>query len=135
MSAQTDDDISINNLGESKNNFNLNFRFDLVDRYVCQDLDLGNVPNIQLYMSLGISGFCSLYYLSNEIIATDELDTYLTYTVNSIYYGTNSFSIINLGFILSKELRITEEFSIPIFSSFFLNPKSEKSTIVFGISL
>ncbi len=51
------------------------------------------------------------------------------------YYGAEDFSVINLGVSASKEIKITDSFSIPAFVSYILNPKAEISHVVFGISL
>jgi hypothetical protein len=52
-----------------------------------------------------------------------------------MYYGTDSFNVINLGITASKEIKITDDFSLPIFGSYILNPNIEMAHIVFGISL
>ncbi len=56
-------------------------------------------------------------------------------TVNSGYYGTDKFALINIGFTASKEIKITESFSLPIFSSFIINPNNDVAHLVFGISI
>lgn len=53
----------------------------------------------------------------------------------SAYYLTNKAAITNVGFSVSKDLMITESFSLPLFGSYVLNPYSEISYLVFGISL
>jgi len=51
------------------------------------------------------------------------------------YYGVTEFSIINLGFTASKEIKITESFSLPLFGSIILNPATEDLFYVLGVSL
>lgn len=51
------------------------------------------------------------------------------------YYRQESAGIINLGLTLSKEIQITERFSLPVFTSLILNPEAENIFMVFGISL
>lgn len=51
------------------------------------------------------------------------------------YYRQESAGIINLGFTISKEIAITDRFSLPVFGSFILNPEAENAYMVFGISL
>lgn len=54
---------------------------------------------------------------------------------NAAYYGAESFEIINLGINVSKEIKITEHFALPVSAAFILNPNTEVSYLVFGISL
>lgn len=51
------------------------------------------------------------------------------------YYGTTEFNLINVGLTLSKDIKITEDFSLPVFGSYILNPNTEVSFLVFGVSL
>jgi hypothetical protein len=52
-------------------------------------------------------------------------------------YGENddNFGIVNVGLGLSKEIAITEKFSLPINGSLVFNPTANGIFIVFGISL
>lgn len=54
---------------------------------------------------------------------------------NPNYYGATSFSIISLGVQATKSVKITENFSLPVFVAYSINPKIENSYLVFGISL
>ena len=54
---------------------------------------------------------------------------------NPGYYGTDSFNIINVGLTVSKDIVVTEDFSIPASTSFVYNPKADNIYMVFGISL
>jgi len=54
---------------------------------------------------------------------------------NPDYYGTDKFNIVNLGIKISKSLKITETFSLPVYCSYILNPSREISFLVFGISI
>jgi Bacterial protein of unknown function (Gcw_chp) len=54
---------------------------------------------------------------------------------NPGYYGTEKFSIINIGLKASKQIKISEEFSLPVSCSYILNPQAEISYLVFVISL
>ena len=51
------------------------------------------------------------------------------------WYGNNSAGIINLGATVSKSLKISDSFSLPISTSLIFNPEAENIYIVFGISL
>lgn len=54
---------------------------------------------------------------------------------NGWYTPDAKFNLCNVGLSASKELKITESFSLPVFSSVILNPKTEQFHIVVGISL
>lgn len=51
------------------------------------------------------------------------------------YYNTDEFKIINIGVKASKEIKITDDFSLPVFGSYVLNPNENVAHFVFGISL
>lgn len=51
------------------------------------------------------------------------------------YYGVTKFSVINTGIKVSKEIKITDSFNLPIFGSVILNPASEDMFYVLGVSL
>ena len=53
---------------------------------------------------------------------------------NPGYYATETFNVINLGITATKEIKITEEYSLPVFTTFLINPRTEISYLVFGIS-
>lgn len=54
---------------------------------------------------------------------------------NPGYYGTDKFNFINVGLKASKSVKITENFSLPVYCSYILNPKSEHAFFVLGISI
>ncbi len=47
----------------------------------------------------------------------------------------DKFSISNIGIGTSKEIKITDSFSLPISGSIILNPSTEQFFVVVGISL
>ena len=51
------------------------------------------------------------------------------------WYGNNSAGIINLGTKVSKTLKITDSFSLPVSTSLIFNPEAENIYVVFSISL
>jgi len=58
---------------------------------------------------------------------------------NTGYIGETGFygeglGVVNLGFTASKEIKITEKYSLPVFGSIITNPQAEKVFFVFGIS-
>jgi len=83
----------------------------------------------------------TLYFEAGYGTKVNEVD--LTFTAGctpggeSLYYMTDKFAFINLGITAGKEIKITNDFSLPIFASWIVNPSKnvENSYLVFGISL
>ncbi|MBP1615856.1 MAG: hypothetical protein H6Q13_3304 [Bacteroidetes bacterium] len=50
------------------------------------------------------------------------------------FYGASGFAVTNIGFKVSKEIKITDSFSIPAFAKTTWNPCSEKAYFTFGVS-
>ena len=53
---------------------------------------------------------------------------------NSGYYGTDDLQVINVGAQASREIVVTESFSVPLSISFIVNPNAEISYLVAGFS-
>lgn len=53
----------------------------------------------------------------------------------STIYGTDKFSFTSVHLGASKEIKITESFSVPIFANVIVNPVHEDINFVFGITL
>ena len=53
---------------------------------------------------------------------------------NSGYYGTDDLQVINVGVQASREIMVTESFSVPLNISFIVNPNAEISYLVAGFS-
>ncbi len=51
------------------------------------------------------------------------------------WYGTDKFEFINVGLIVTKQIEITDKFSIPFNISYIINPNIEVSYLIFGISI
>lgn len=49
------------------------------------------------------------------------------------FYG-DGFGVVNLGLTASKEIKITDKYSLPVFASIITNPQREKVFFVFGIT-
>jgi hypothetical protein len=43
--------------------------------------------------------------------------------------------VVNLGITVSKEIKISDSFSLPLTTSFIINPQAENVFLVLGISL
>lgn len=53
---------------------------------------------------------------------------------NPDYYGTDDLQVINLGITASREIKMSESFSLPLNVSFILNPNAEISHLLVGVS-
>lgn len=51
------------------------------------------------------------------------------------FYGTNGFSIINVGVKATKEFSIGKALTIPVFAGITANPRSEKAYLMAGFSI
>ncbi len=50
------------------------------------------------------------------------------------WYANGRSGLVNISFSGSKEITISESYSLPLFGSFILNPEEETAFLVFGIS-
>ena len=51
------------------------------------------------------------------------------------FYGVEGFGVVNVALTASKDIRITDSFSIPVFAQVAANPYSRNAFFVFGITL
>ena len=51
------------------------------------------------------------------------------------FYDTSGFAVTNLSLRVTKDIKVTETFSIPIFGQITANPRAQKAYLVFGITL
>ena len=51
------------------------------------------------------------------------------------FYGTNGFAVTNLALKATKDIKVTDSFSIPVFGQVVANPCSQKAYLVFGFTL
>lgn len=51
------------------------------------------------------------------------------------YYGTDGFAVVNLSLMATKDIKVTDSFSIPVFAQVLGNPCSQKAYLVFGLTL
>jgi hypothetical protein len=54
---------------------------------------------------------------------------------NGVYTSEGGFVVVNVGISSSKEIPITENFSLPVSASLITNPDAKQIHLVFGISL
>jgi len=101
---------------------------------------MGKVP-----LSLGVyynfagadddnSIYCRLGYMASDNLELHVEAGHGWYTLDS-EGEKDKFDITCVGLTYTKEIPITEKFSIPIFGTFAVNPNLEKPYIIFGISL
>lgn len=51
------------------------------------------------------------------------------------FYGVSRFAVINLAMTASKDIQVTDSFSIPVFAQLAANPYTKNAYLVFGITL
>ncbi|MGV8091269.1 MAG: TorF family putative porin [Mangrovibacterium sp.] len=100
-------------------------------------------------IALGLGNFSlsAAYMMSNQSGDEDVEDFYLQagYTIGKVdlfigggdgqYSSSGNFNISNIGISTSKEIKISDSFSLPVFGSAILNPNAEQFYLVVGISL
>ena len=87
------------------------------------DLSAGYFTEVEaLYVELGFS--------------TGAVDIAIGYgdDQGDAFYADGGSGIVNMSFSGSKDISITENYSLPVFGSFILNPEAETAFLVFGIS-
>jgi len=87
------------------------------------DLSAGYFTEVEaLYVELGFS--------------TGAVDIAIGYgdDQENAWYADGGSGIVNMSFSGSKDIQISENYSLPVFGSFILNPEAETAFLVFGIS-
>ena len=94
-----------------------------------------------------LSGYMNVY---NEVDNTTYFEASYPFTFKTVsgsvivgatgggangYYGPTNFQVINVGLSFSKDITITDKFSLPISASIIVNPNIEQSYLIVGISL
>ena len=59
----------------------------------------------------------------------------LPYATDAYNNGTSGFAVTNLTLKATKEIKVTDTFSIPVFGQVAANPCSQKAYLVFGFTL
>ncbi len=70
-----------------------------------------------------------------RLVTVDWTGTVGAVPYASSYYGTNGFAVTNLSLRATKDIRVTDSFSIPVFGQLTGNPCSQKAYLVFGFTL
>ena len=94
-----------------------------------------------------LSGYMNVH---NDVDNTTYFEASYPFTVQSVsgsvvvgatgggdngFYGPTNFQVINIGLNFSKDIVITDKFSLPISASIIVNPNIEQSYLIVGISL
>lgn len=53
---------------------------------------------------------------------------------NPGYYGVENFNVINIGLKAAKSVKITDDYSLPLSTTFILNPNSNIAYLVFALT-
>jgi hypothetical protein len=53
---------------------------------------------------------------------------------NPTYYGTDGFDVINVGVTVTREIKMSETFALPLVVSLINNPRAELTYLVVGVS-
>jgi hypothetical protein len=88
-------------------------------------IGLGTTNNYSAYFEAG-------YQFTIKSIGVKPFIGAIPYA--SSWYG-KSAGIVNLGFTASKSIRITNDFSLPVYTSIITNPQAESIFFVFGLTL
>ena len=51
------------------------------------------------------------------------------------FYGVNGFAVTNISVKATKDIKITDKFSLPVFGQIAANPASQKTYFVFGFTI
>ena len=90
------------------------------------------------YLELGYAGTCKSVdieaFLGVNLTNPRSVDFGTGYVGETGYYG-KSIGVVNLGVTVSREIDITNKFSLPVMASVITNPQAQKVFFVFGFSL
>lgn len=88
------------------------------------------------YIELGYSGTSgdTEYELFAGFTPNKPTDADKLVGIDRSFYGS-TMGFVNLGVKLNREIKITDHFSLPVSTSFMVNPMAENVFLVFGFSL
>lgn len=90
-----------------------------------------NDPDHSIYLQASVPfsiGETDLDFTIGGVPTTGEGET-------AGYYGNSKPAITNIQLSVSRKIKITDSFSLPLLGSYILNPYAEQSYLVFGLSL
>lgn len=134
------------NAGIRIGNFN---NHDNADGPGAHTFEAGLIIGFPEKIPLTLSGFINIYndagkntYFQLDYVKTvneTELDFFIGAAGGSKdnpgYYGTSDFNVINTGIQASREIKISDKFSLPVFVNYTLNPKAGIAYLIFGFTI
>ena len=69
-----------------------------------------------------------------EIGATPWANDFYNVSADPEYSGSDGFAVCDISLGASKEIKITDSFSVPSFAKVTVNPRTEGAYFVFGLS-
>jgi hypothetical protein len=102
----------------------------------------GDYTELSASTSIGAVDLSAGYFTEVEALYVElgtsigAVDIALGYGDDSAdaFYADGESGLINMSFSGSKDIQITDNYSLPVFGSFIVNPKAETAFLVFGIS-
>ena len=100
---------------------------ELLPLYISGFINVHNEVDNSIYLEIGYS----------TIVKEINLDVFIGATPGgeNAFYNTTTFSLLNVGIKTSKEIKITNNFSLPVFGSLVVNPNEGVAHLIFGISI
>lgn len=90
------------------------------------------------YLELGYSTTCKIadldFFVGVNLTKPRPVGRGNGYVGESGFYG-HSVGVVNIGVTASKEIQITDKFSLPLMAQLITNPQAQKIFMVFGFSL
>jgi len=100
-------------------------------------------------MPLSVTGFVNVFgdtlksmYVQASYVVLENLSLTLgltpkkgIYTLSSSLNANSSAGLVSVGFIGSKTIKVTEDFSIPFNVQYIMNPYAESAYLIFGLGL
>ena len=90
------------------------------------------------YVELGFTTTCKSvdldFFLGVNLTKPRPMGKGNGYMGESGFYG-HSVGVVNMGVTVSKEIQITDKFSVPLMAQLITNPQAQKIFMVFGFSL
>ncbi len=97
--------------------------------------------NLSAYMNIHNDEGDNVYFQldHSRMIGNTAMDLFLGAAAgsedNPDYYGAEEFELINVGLTASRTIPVTDQFALPVFVSWIVNPNTDVSFLTFGFSL
>lgn len=122
---------------ETTNYLELNLSYTLPESFpmtVAVNTFLGGMGDLNSEKTQNFSTYAELSY--PFAVGGVDMSVALGMVVNeSEYYGVDGFALYNFTVGASKEIKITDDYSMAVFSNFTINPETEGAYLTFGVSL